>query len=170
MFDRLFEFILHSLTAFQFWAVVNAYEEGVVLRLGVYHRKLEPGLHWVAPLFIERVIIDNVVPRVVNLGEQSLTTADGKTVVVSAVITARIHDIRKALLAVEAVDDALKDTCGGEIGRVISTSTWDQLHTGSLADTLTEACRKRGWQWGIEIKQVQLVDLTLARSIRVWTQ
>lgn len=166
--DRIVDFLLESLQAFKFFEVIEDYAEGVVLRFGRFHRQLGPGIHLVIPFYVERVLVDNVVPRTVNLPEQSLMTADGKCAVVSAVVTARIKSIRKALLEVEGVDDALKDSCGGQISSVVQSSTWDQLRSGEVTDQLTKACRTQAFRWGIEIMQVQLVDVTLARSIRLW--
>lgn len=168
MIDKLIDFLISILDLFRFWDVIDDFSEGVVLRCGVFHRELKPGLHFIIPFCIEKVICDNVVPRTVKLGTQSLTTKDGRSVIVSGVVTARINNIRKALLEVEGMDDALKDSCGGEISRVIAESTWDQLHTGELSESLTQSCRKRGWRWGIEIMQVQMTDMTLAKSLRLW--
>lgn len=168
MIDKLIDFLIGIIDLFRFWQIVDEYERGIVLRLGRFHREIGPGLHWQIPFGVDRPLVDNVVPRTINLGEQSLTTSDGKGVVISGVVTARIHSIKKSILEVESVDQALMDACGGEISSVVSAATWDELHTGALAEKLTDVCRKRGWRWGIEIIQVQLTDLTLARSIRLW--
>ena len=167
MFDRLIDLLVQSVQLFLFFNVVDHYERGVVLRFGKFHREVEPGLVWLIPFAVDRLIVDNVVPRTANLGEQTITTQDGRTVTVCAIVTARIADIRKALLDVEHMDDALKDSCAGEIGRVISETSWDDLWHGKI--DLTGACRKRGWRYGIEIMSVQLADAAPTKSIRLWT-
>lgn len=169
MFDRLIEFLLNSLEFFRCGEIINEYSAGVVLRLGKFHRVLGPGLHPLIPFYVERLLVDNIVPHPRPLREQSLTTADGRSVIIRAIVTARITDIRKALLAVEGVDGALVDACSGEVARVVCAATWEELHTGTLADKLTTACRKRGWKWGIEIQEVQLSDMTLGASIRLFS-
>lgn len=165
MLDRLIDLILQSLGFFVPFAVVDHYEQGVVLRFGVFHRKLEPGFHWLIPLRIERVILDNVVPRTVNLGSQSLTTSDGKSIVVSGVVTASIRDVKKATLEVESVDHALRDACLGAIGTHIASNTWAHLCTDESGEVLTKACRKQAWRYGIEIEKVQLSDLTHSKCL-----
>src|SRR6185295_11325301 len=103
MFDRLFDIVFQFLDLFKFWVVLDPFEQGVVLRLGKYQRTVSEGFHFVYPFNVDNVLVDNVVPRTINLGEQGLTTKDGKTITVSAVVTAKISDIRKALLDVEHV-------------------------------------------------------------------
>jgi modulator of FtsH protease HflK len=163
--DRLIDLLLQSIGFFVPFVVVDHYEEAVVLRFGVFHRKLAPGFHWIIPFQVERAIADNVVPRTVNLGAQSLTTSDGKSIVVSGVITASIRDIKKATLEVESVDHALRDSCYGAIGIHVAGNTWDHLRTEEGSEALTKACRKQGWRYGLEIEKVQLSDLTYSKSL-----
>src|SRR5690606_25573139 len=100
---------------------------------------------------------------------QSLTTADGKNVVVSGVVTACIRNIKTAILEVEGVDDALKDSCIGAIGSLVAMHTWNEIVAEDFADRLTKACRKQAWRYGIEIQRVQLSDLALSRVFRLHT-
>jgi membrane protease subunit HflK len=163
--DRLIDLILQSLSFLVPFAVVDQYEEAIVLRFGKFHRQLEPGFHWIWPLRVERVILDNVVPRTVNLGAQSLTTLDGKSIVVAGVVTARIRDVKKATLEVESVDHALRDSCYGAIGMHVSGNTWAHLCTEESSEALSKACLKLAWRYGIEIEKVQLSDLTYSKSL-----
>jgi modulator of FtsH protease HflK len=163
--DRLIDLLLQSLGFFIPFVVVDHFEEAVVLRFGKFHRKLEPGFHWIIPFQVERAITDNVVPRTVNLGSQSLTTSDAKSIVVSGVVTASIRDIKKATLEVESVDHALRDACYGAIGTHVASNPWVHLCTDESAEALTKACRKQAWRYGIEIEKVQLSDLTYSKSL-----
>jgi regulator of protease activity HflC (stomatin/prohibitin superfamily) len=168
MLDRLIDLLVGSLRMFQFWVVVDEYERAIVLRLGKFRRVLEPGFHWVIPFHIDRVIHDNVVPRTVDLGPQSLTTSDGKLVVVSAIVTARIDDVQKATLNVESVSHALRDSCVAEVAGVVSSRTWEQLlEADALEADLRKACQKRATKWGIEIIRAQFSSMTPCRSIRL---
>lgn len=169
MIDKLIDFLIDVLDLFRFWVVVDAYERHVILRFGVHNRTLAPGIHWFAPFGIERSLRDNVVARVINLGAQSLTTKDGENVAVSGVVTAEIRDIEKAMLAVEDVDHALADSCVGTIGQLVAAATWAELQGEGFSETLTKACRKQAWRYGIEITRVQLSDLSKAHVLRIHT-
>ena len=169
MLDRLIDTILGALHLFQFWVVVAAYERGVVLRLGLFHRELGPGFHWVIPFAVDRVWCEHTVPRTMNLGPQSLTTSDGVSVVVSAIVTAKIVDIQRAVLNVESVDHAMRDACYAEVAGVIMRQTWPQLNKSAELETeLERACQRRATKWGIEIVRVQLSDVSRSRSLRLW--
>lgn len=168
MFDRLIDLILSSLQAFLFFTIIDVYEKGVILRLGRYHRTIEPGFHFIAPFFVDRVLTDTVVPTTKVLGTQSLTTQDGVSVVLEAVVTYRTHDIRRLLLEVENAESAMRDACYGVISRAVTYAQWDDLRTAAFVDQLTKDVRKRAFKFGIEVQDVQLGDLARSRSIRLW--
>ena len=170
MFDRLLDVLLSSLQLFQFWVVVSVYERAVILRLGKFSRELDPGIHWVIPFGVERVWHEHTVPRIINLGPQSLTTTDGKGVVVSAIITCKVVNVRQALLEVESVEHAVRDACYAEIAGVILRKDWADLSHDDLGPELVAACHKRARRWGIEIIRGQLSDVALSRSLRLWQE
>lgn len=167
MFERILDKLMEAVQFFMFWVVIRDYERAVVLRFGRYHRTLKPGFHWVWPLGIEDALHDNIVPRTVSLSAQSLTTRDNKQIVVSAVVTASISDIKKALLKVEGVDHALMDACYAAIAQSVSRADWSTLATEEFGEALTEACRLQAGQYGVEIERVQLADLSMCKSIRL---
>jgi regulator of protease activity HflC (stomatin/prohibitin superfamily) len=166
--DRLIDLFLHFLEAFRLIYVVDEYEKGVVLRMGRFHRELDPGWHWVLPLYIERVIVDNVVPRTMNMGALTLTTSDGIQIGIGVIVTARIHNIQKALLGVEGVDDAMRDVCYAEIASVVHTHTWQDLQSEDINEKLLKACRPRAFTYGIEIIRAQISDLSKGKSLFLW--
>ena len=167
MFDRLIDLLLQFIDKFAFLCIVQDFERVVVLRLGRYNRTLEPGLHPMWPL-AEEAYTENIVPRTYDLNAQSLTTVDNKCVVVSGVVTARVSDVRKAVLEVEHVEDAVKDACVAEIGDAVRSVTWETLQTPAFQERLTKVCRARAFRWGIEIMRIQLSDVAPSRAIRLF--
>jgi len=168
MLDRLIDFIIDILGLFQFWVVIDHYEQGVVLRFGKYNRTLDPGIHPMWPFSIEEALTESVVPTTKNLGPQSLTTFDDVAVVVSGVITYRIHDIKKVLLEVEDAETCLEDSSYGVIGEAVNHENWDALIDAEFHEGLSKAIRKRAWRWGIEVQQVQLAEVAKCWSVRLW--
>jgi regulator of protease activity HflC (stomatin/prohibitin superfamily) len=167
VFEKLFEFVAQFGALFQAWTIVDPYEGGVVLRLGIYHRDLKPGFNWLIPLKIERVITEHTVPRTSRIHAMSTDTKDGTTIGFEAVVTWKINDIRKSLLEVSALKDAIADCCMGVIGTELSESTWEEIRHGKTMDALGAACRKQGWKWGVEIIRVQLTGVARAKNIRL---
>jgi regulator of protease activity HflC (stomatin/prohibitin superfamily) len=162
--DKLVAVLIGCIRVFQFWTVIDHYERGVLLRFGKFTRLLEPGLHWVFPMYIDKPLSDNVVTRTKDLPQQILVTQDQRTVAVTAVVTCHIIDIKKSLLEVESVDDALVDTCSACVGRHVTTNPWATLH-GDDEVRLTRAARNHARAYGIEIERVQLVTLAPARVL-----
>lgn len=167
MFDRLIDLIVQFIELLKFWHVVDPYEEALVLRLGRLSRHLLCGFHWIIPFGIERVYDEHVVPTTHSLGNESMTTKDGKSVGFHAIVTYRVRDIEKLLLEVEDGNHAVRDACCGEIGRVLRESTWDEICAPEILDKLTAAARKRGFRFGVEIMSIQLAGMALCRSIRL---
>ena len=167
MFDRLIDLLVEFLDLFKFWHVVDPYEEALVLRLGKLHRHLYCGWHPIIPMGVERVFDEHVVPAVHSLGNESVTTKDGKSIGFHAIVTYRVRDIEKLLLEVENGDHAVLDACAGEVARVLRESTWDEIGQSEILDKLTAAARKRGFKFGVEIMSVQLAGMVLCRSIRL---
>lgn len=169
MFEKLWELLQAAFEALVPFVVLYPFERGVLVRLGKFVRELDAGFHWCYPLHIDQVFHENVVPRTEHLPGLSTTTADGVCVGFDAVVTYRVNDIRKALLEVNDLKDAVADTCAGQIGTTLSESKWESIWHGDAVENLTAVCRKRGWKWGIEIIQVQLAGVVRTRNLRIST-
>lgn len=166
MFDKLIDAIANFGEAFLPCTVLNPYQRGVVLRLGTFQREIGPGFHLMIPL-IDRAHVDNVVPRTRNMNAQSLITADGKQITISTVVTAEIADVKKALLEVESVDDALIDICYGAIGLRVSKANFEDISKAPFLTELKKDCNKAAEPFGVNILRVGIADLTVTRAIRL---
>jgi len=167
MFDRLVDILVQFIDLFKFWIILEPYEAGVQTRLGIFVRVLDPGLHWLYPFRIDHVMFESVVPTTHSLGNESITTKDGKSLGFHSVVTYRVRDIQKAMLEVADTDHALRDSCAGEIGRILREHTMDEIMSGVATDNVTAACRKRGWRFGIEVMSVQFAGLCVVKNIRL---
>jgi regulator of protease activity HflC (stomatin/prohibitin superfamily) len=168
MFDKLIELFINSLKLFMFWSVVRDFEGGVILRFGHFHRIAKNGWNWMWPFNVEELFYCTVTPQTKVIGPQSLTTKDGKEVVVSAVITFAIEDVKKFLLEVSHGHAALEDCTYGVIGDLILESDWQSLlDKKDIAGKMEIAARRRAKKYGVEIQQLALADFTKSRSIRL---
>jgi regulator of protease activity HflC (stomatin/prohibitin superfamily) len=167
MFERIFEVLGQFIGLLRCCTIVDPYEGGVVLRLGIFHRVLKPGLNWLIPLKIERILTEHIVPRTSRIHSMSTDTKDNISIGFEAVVTWKINDVRKSLLDVSELKDAVMDACMGVIGTELTLSTYEQIKQGSTIDALSAACRKNGWKWGIEVIRVQLTGVAKAKNIRL---
>jgi len=170
MLDRLVDAIVDFLDLFRFWEVVDHFEEGVVLRLGKYRCKCGPGFHWIAPFGIDQVLTENVVLDTIDLGPQSLTTSDGRDVVISGVVSWKIRDIKKVLLDVDGAESVLTDSAYGLIQDAVEQSQWEDVRTAEFTTAVTKAVRSKAFAWGIEVTAVQFRDKSKCRSLRLWNE
>lgn len=168
-FERFFEWIESVWEWLIPFVVIDQDFRGVVLRLGHYRRTLDAGFHWVIPFGVESVRTDCITPRLRNLDTQSLTTADKVKIVISAVVTARIINIRKALLEVEDVDAAIADSCLGVIGEYVRLNNWRDVCDSEFAEVLQEECHRQAIKFGIRISRFQVTDLSPSRTYRLLT-
>jgi regulator of protease activity HflC (stomatin/prohibitin superfamily) len=165
--DKLLDFLAGIWNDLVPVEIVHPYNGGVQLRMGKALRVLDGGnWYWKIP-FADHIITESVVPRTERLTGLATTTADGKAIGFDAVVTYRISDIAKALLDVHDLKDAIADSCAGIIGTELSNVSWVHIINGDMVDTLTAACRKRGWKWGVEIQLVQLTGVAPVKNLRV---
>jgi regulator of protease activity HflC (stomatin/prohibitin superfamily) len=166
--DKLIDFLLSVVDLFYFTRVVDSWEKGVVLRFGRYKRTVGPGIHWVAPFMIERLISADVYARPFRLPPQSLTTADGVAVVVSAVVTCKVANVRKVLLDCGNHEEALADSLTGTIAQQVTGAAWSDLTTDEFWRTVTTATHERARKWGLKVIEVQPADVARCKSLRLF--
>jgi regulator of protease activity HflC (stomatin/prohibitin superfamily) len=167
LIERLFDFFISVLRFFQFLAIVDAYQKGVVLRFGKCQREVGPGLIWLWPFFIDRLLSENVVLETLPVGPQSLTTKDGKSIVLGTVVSFTVEDVKKFLLEVEGRNEFLEDSLYGIQSKLVMGRTWEDLYNADIEKELTREARKRAKEWGVNILRVQVSDFSQSRSIRL---
>lgn len=165
MFDKLVDLVVQFLDLFKFWEVLDAYQRGVILRLGKFNREVGPGIHWLIPLGIDRVVEINVVTRTHDLRQSIITLKDGSTVCVSVVVRFNIRDAKKAILEVDGLEDVIKDSVFGNVSAYARSCTWEELNSPTLEENLTKACRKQAFRYGVEVESVVFSDLCRTRAI-----
>lgn len=169
MFDKLVELLVQFVDLFFFVRIVDAWESGVVLRLGRYHRTVGPGPHLLWPLHVERLLCTHTNRSTTRLEAQSLTTSDGVAVVVSAVVTWRVTNARKVLLECDGHQQVMLDSSTGVLAEFVTGVSWADLVTEEFRSTITTAIAGKAKKWGIKVTQVQLCDVTRCRSLRLFS-
>lgn len=167
MFDRFFDFLQKIKDLLVCFKVVDEYELGIVLRLGKYHRTLQPGFHWILPLAIDRVITSPKTIRTDLLDPQSLMTKDGVEVSVRGIITWKVRDMRIALLQVDQYFDIVRDLFYGAITEYILNTDYHKGFGINLGAHLTEVCGKNAEEMGVELIRVQLMEFVKTNTLRL---
>lgn len=166
MFDKLIDFLLSILDKLLPFTVVNQTDKGVRLRFGKFIQVTPPGFHWKIP-FADEVIKHTVLWTTHSAPAQSLTTKDGKDIVVKAIVKYKIADIETFALEVWDAIDAISDMTQGIVFEIVRDKTWEELQSPDLKSLISRKARNEAKRWGIEIETVTLSDLARITSIRL---
>jgi len=167
MLESLINFIISLWQWFIPFRVVDQWEMGVILRLGKFKRVAAPGFHWIIPFNVDKLMTAASVVQTHRLNKQSITTKEGKQIVVSAVIKFTVTDIRAFLLDVFQSGDAIEDVSMGGLRKIIASKSWDECQHDDLEEELKKAVKAEVKKFGIEVQKVTLPDLACIRSIRL---
>jgi len=168
VFERIIDLIANGWERISPLVVVYAYEQGVVLRFGKYHRTIDAGLRWKIP-FAEEVSQVTTAVTTLRLPPQTLTTADDHSVVVSAIVKYRIADPRPYVTDIWDQVDVLADVTMGAIRSTTVGATWEELRTKPPEQAVLAEVRKQANRYGFKIEAVTFVDLGRVRSLRFMT-
>jgi membrane protease subunit HflK len=146
--------------------VVDAYEAGIVLRLGKYHRSAAAGVVWKWPL-IEQLVTTTICVTTLRLPAQTLTTSDGHSVVISSVVKYQIRDPKPFLLDIWDSVDVLADVTMGAIKTVVNGAAYADLIASPVERKVLETVRKECNRYGFQIHSVTFTDMGRIRSLRL---
>lgn len=131
---------------------------------------ISPGLYVYWPL-TTRVYVVPVVRQSVDLPAQSLTTRDGKSLLVSITLIYTITDIIAALTQNYDVGDTIKEIGSAAAVRSIVTRTWSEvrasLGTGDIDRELKTAARRLLKTYGVQVIDARITDCAIHTALRV---
>ncbi len=179
MFDRIFDFLESVWEWLLPFVVIDAYEGGVVLSLGIPRKRsifiwrkdpvLKPGLHWMWPLGLEQVKYDTVVRHLLDPVVQSLTSKDNKPIKLQAVGSINILDVKQFLLRIDSGDDICAAILAGAIQCNVERTDLERINTKYFNDSvMTDAYLEIRDICGAELLKIDWFDKTHSRSLRLW--
>lgn len=144
--------------------VVQEYERAVIFRLGRIRsvKAQGPGMFFIIPCVDDFVKVDLRI-FTYNIPPQEILTKDSVTVVVDAVIYAKIHD---ATMSVVNIEDARASThlLGATTLRTIlgTIGLSELLSDRERIDRVMQACLDEATQsWGVKVERVEIKDVRL---------
>ena len=168
MFEKLFDFILNFLEFFRCAVIRNQYEDGLVLRMGKYHRDLKLGFNFLLPFYLERFRLVNIVTKTDNIGSQSLYSKDEVGVLVSVFIRYKIRNVKRWILEAENPAEVLGDVTYGVIGEHVLAKTWEEINRPQFhTDIFTTLKGIASRDLGVSLEGIQFCDLTRSKTFRI---
>ena len=170
MLDSIAQFVINSITFFQFFTVIDIYEEGIVLRFGKHRKNLGAGFHFIAPFYIDQVMTHETVLTTRALATQSLMSSDEHNIVLSSAVSYRISDVKKLLLEVEQAETVLEDTIYGIITASIAEEEFYKILKPKFAKKVLKRIKLKASEFGIAVNNFYFVDLAEIKSMRIITE
>jgi len=164
MFDKIIEFIIRFWKDLLPFVIIEHWNEALILRFGKFKKLIKPGIHFKIPFF-DSVWETIVITQSIDMNPQSITTADGKNIVVKAIIRYKVDDIKAYLTTISQPQDVLIDTTQGIIREIIEDTHWHNIY--ELDSILTKKVSGFVKRWGIKVEKVTLTDLAQIQSIRI---
>lgn len=167
MFDWIKEILSQCWDHIKFWAVINHYEEGVLLRFGNYKKVLLPGLHFKIP------IADYVFSSIVKIDTMPITpvnicTIDNKTITIGAMVKYDIVDIKKYLIDTNEAKGNMQDLSRGIISDYLEDCTWDDIRLKKTIKKITNLISKEAEEMGIRVLEVKFTDKCITRTFKIF--
>jgi len=147
--------------------IVTEYERAVFFRLGrVREGAKGPGIVVRLPL-IDRVVKVSLRVEVVDIPAQAAITADNVTVQVDAVVYFQVLDPVQAILGVDSFKFASQRVAMTSLRSIIGRFELDDLlaHRDTVNDELRDKIAQSTGAWGVEVKQVEIRDITLPAEL-----
>lgn len=147
--------------------LVNQYERHIVLRLGKYHKTLQPGFNWIIP-FIDRASSVDIRTITASVDQQETITKDNVPVKITAVAWYTVIDPAKAVLKVESAHKAVMQVALTSLRNTIGRYTLDDVlkdqikiakEMRDLIDTATEP-------WGVNVERVEMRNVEIPESMQ----
>jgi len=149
--------------------IMTPFEAGVRFTFGKYLKVITNGWFWYTPLF-QRIQWMEIQTQVIDLRSQSVRTADEQSVIVSGAIQYSVKDVKKAILNVQNVDEALEKLALGVILEFVQSKTLEECHDiEALKREILRGIKEAAQGWGLKIERVYVTDLAKTRNIRLLT-
>ncbi|HTJ73988.1 MAG TPA: slipin family protein [Acidimicrobiales bacterium] len=143
--------------------IVTEYERAVFFRLGHIREGAKgPGIVVRFPM-IDRVVKVTLRVEVVDIPAQAAITADNVTIQVDAVVYFQVRDPVQAILGVDSFRFASQRVAMTSLRSIIGRFELDDLlaHRETVNDELRDKIAVSTGAWGVEVKQVEIRDITL---------
>ena len=163
MLRQLFQTLSRFLT---WWVIVAPWEKAIRLRFGKKQTELGAGIHLKIPL-VHKVFVQNTRLLIVDSPKQTVTTADGRVVTLSAVVGYRITNFLQVLNSVQKPQDVVNSLVMGAISEYVTSHGSADCAVPMIEADL--AGRLSAENWGLEFGLVKVTDFAFVKTYRFIT-
>jgi regulator of protease activity HflC (stomatin/prohibitin superfamily) len=160
--------LLALVVAFSSLRIANEYERGVVFRLGRLIGLKGPGLFFIIPFGIDRLVKIDLRVITLEVPPQEVITNDNVTAKVNAVIYFQVIDPQRAVTQVLNYINATSQIAQTTLRAALGQATLDELLAGreKINQNLQKIIDEQTEPWGIKVGVVEIKDVELPQTMQ----
>ena len=160
--------VLALVVAFSSLRIANEYERGVVFRLGRLIPLKGPGLFFIIPFGIDRLVKIDLRVITLEVPPQEVITNDNVTAKVNAVIYFQVVDAQRAVTQVLNYINATSQIAQTTLRAALGQATLDELLAGreKINQNLQKIIDEQTEPWGIKVAVVEIKDVELPQTMQ----
>src|SRR6202023_286414 len=160
--------VLALIIAFSSLRIANEYERGVVFRLGRLIALKGPGLFFIIPFGIDRLVKIDLRVITLEVPPQEVITNDNVTAKVNAVIYFQVIDPQRAVTQVLNYINATSQIAQTTLRAALGQATLDDLlaHREKINQNLQKIIDEQTEPWGIKGGVVEIKDVELPQTMQ----
>ncbi len=160
--------VIALIAIFSSLRIAAEYERGVVFRLGRLIALKGPGLFFIIPFGVDRLVKIDLRTITLEVPPQEVITNDNVTAKVNAVIYFQVVDPRRAVTQVLNFINATSQISQTTLRAVLGQSTLDELlaEREKINQTLQKIIDEQTEPWGIKVAVVEIKDVELPSTMQ----
>jgi regulator of protease activity HflC (stomatin/prohibitin superfamily) len=160
--------VLALIVAFSSLRIANEYERGVVFRLGRLIPLKGPGLFFIIPFGVDRLVKIDLRVITLEVPPQEVITNDNVTAKVNAVIYFQVVDAQRAVTQVLNYINATSQIAQTTLRAALGQATLDELlaNREKINQNLQKIIDEQTEPWGIKVAVVEIKDVELPSTMQ----
>ena len=160
--------LLALIVVFSSLRIANEYERGVVFRLGRVIPLKGPGLFFIIPFGVDRLVKVDLRTITLEVPPQEVITSDNVTAKVNAVIYFQVVDAIRSVIAVLNFINATSQIAQTTLRATLGQSTLDELlgQREKINQNLQKIIDEQTEPWGIKVAVVEIKDVELPSTMQ----
>lgn len=159
------DLLTHLTKIFQWWVMINPWEQAIRVRFGKITKLLNTGIHFKIPFF-DSVYVQTTRLRVVNLPLQTLSTNDEKTITITLAMGYSIENIEVLFQTLYHPESTMANICTGEIAEYVSTHDLSECRPAILEACVLNKIKSLP-DYGLKIEYFKVVGFANVKTYRL---
>src|SRR5258706_15220743 len=160
--------LLALIAVFSSLRIAAEYERGVVFRLGRLIPLKGPGLFFIIPFGVDRLVKIDLRTITLEVPPQEIITSDNVTAKVNAVIYFQVVDAQRAVVQVLNFINATSQIAQTTLRAALGQATLDDLlaNREKINQNLQKIIDEQTEPWGIKVAVVEIKDVQLPSTMQ----